>query len=96
MLVKKASAFQEDCIRFPLQKGQGVVGRALSARASCFCNDFTMLSVTQYPLVTGACRSGLGSSFAICLQDIVTADVYVVEFVLTIQGTNRSLEQTVK
>ncbi|KAL3529745.1 hypothetical protein ACH5RR_009067 [Cinchona calisaya] len=83
MLSKKLLTFQKDCIQFCLKKGQGVVWRAFTSSASCFCKDVKQLNIDQYPLVLSARKVDLTGSFAICLQNKCTGnDVYVLEFFL--------------
>ncbi|KAA8526123.1 hypothetical protein F0562_007777 [Nyssa sinensis] len=66
-----------------LQKGQGVVGRALSSNSLCFCRDVAQFSQTEYPLVHFARMYGLTSCFAICLTSTYTGDEnYIIEFFL--------------
>ncbi|GJX38637.1 hypothetical protein Tco_0251940 [Tanacetum coccineum] len=56
----------------------GLVGKALSYRGSCFCEDVTRLSEEEYPLVSHASMSGLTSCFAIYLHSVGTNDGYVL------------------
>ncbi|KAI8546173.1 hypothetical protein RHMOL_Rhmol07G0097200 [Rhododendron molle] len=75
--------FREACAEHHLQKGQGVAGRAFASQNSCFCEDITQFSKTEYPLVHYARMFGLTSAFAICLQSTHTRnDDYILEFFL--------------
>lgn len=75
--------FREACAEHHLQKGQGVAGRAFSSYNSCFCNDITQFSKTEYPLVHYARMFGLTSCFAICVRSIHSGDDdYILEFFL--------------
>ncbi|CAL5440997.1 unnamed protein product [Camellia sinensis] len=75
-------AFLNICAAQHLQKGQGVVGRAVSSQNLVFCKDITQFSITEYPFVHHARKYGL-TSFAICLRSSYIEDnVYVVEFFL--------------
>jgi hypothetical protein len=75
--------FREACGEHHLQKGQGVAGRAFASQHSCFCEDITQFSKTEYPLVHYARMFGLNSAFAICLQSSHTRnDDFILEFFL--------------
>ncbi|KAA8526144.1 hypothetical protein F0562_007756 [Nyssa sinensis] len=75
--------FWKACTEHHLQKGQGVVGRALSSNSLCFCRDVAQFSQTEYPLVHFARMYGLTSCFAICLTNTYTGDDnYMIEFFL--------------
>ncbi|GJT58049.1 NIN like protein 7 [Tanacetum coccineum] len=75
--------FREACAEHHLQKGQGVTGRAFETRSSCFCENITHFSKTEYPLVHYARLLGLVASFAICLSSSHTGnDDYILEFFL--------------
>nr|GEW11800.1 NIN like protein 7 [Tanacetum cinerariifolium] len=75
--------FREACAEHHLQKGQGVAGRAFETRSSCFCENITHFSKTEYPLVHYARLFGLVASFAICLRSSHTGDDdYILEFFL--------------
>ncbi|PWA40411.1 PB1 domain, RWP-RK domain protein [Artemisia annua] len=75
--------FREACTEHHLQKGQGVAGRAFETRSSCFCENITHFSKTEYPLVHYARLFGLVASFAICLRSSHTGDDdYILEFFL--------------
>lgn len=52
----------------PLQKDQGVVGKAFSSGKLCYCQNITEFSIIEYPLVHYARWCGLTTSFAICLK----------------------------
>uniref|UniRef100_A0A5B7AR89 PB1 domain-containing protein n=1 Tax=Davidia involucrata TaxID=16924 RepID=A0A5B7AR89_DAVIN len=72
-----------------LQKGQGVAGRAYLSHNSCFCDDVTQFSLSDYPLAHYARKYGLAGSFAICLRSSYTGeDDYILEFFLPGNVTN--------
>ncbi|XP_016507148.2 protein NLP6 isoform X2 [Nicotiana tabacum] len=64
----------------PLQKDQGVVGKAFFSGKLCYCENITEFSIIEYPLVHYARWCGLTSSFAICLKNGV--EVYILELFL--------------
>ncbi|XP_019252304.1 PREDICTED: protein NLP6-like isoform X2 [Nicotiana attenuata] len=64
----------------PLQKDQGVVGKAFFSGKLCYCENITEFSIIEYPLVHYACWCGLTSSFAICLKS--GDEVYILELFL--------------
>ncbi|XP_028052393.1 protein NLP7-like [Camellia sinensis] len=75
--------FLHTCSLHNLQKGQGVVGRAVLSQNLVFCKDITQFSITQYPLAHYAREHGLKGCFAICMRSSYTGDnVYVLEFFL--------------
>ncbi|GJR69121.1 NIN-like protein [Tanacetum coccineum] len=74
--------FRDACKAQHLEMSRGLVGKALSSRGSCFCEDVTKLSEEEYPLVSHAGISGLTSCFAIYLHSVGTNDGYVLEFFL--------------
>ncbi|CAL5359379.1 unnamed protein product [Camellia sinensis] len=75
--------FLHTCSLHHLQKGQGVVGRAVLSQNLVFCKDITQFSITQYPLAHYAREHGLKGCFAICMRSSYTGDnVYVLEFFL--------------
>ncbi|CAN4077525.1 unnamed protein product [Withania somnifera] len=64
----------------PLQKDQGVVGKAFSSGNLCYCKNITEFSIIEYPLVHYARWCGLTTSFAICLKN--RDDAYILELFL--------------
>nr|GEX83718.1 hypothetical protein [Tanacetum cinerariifolium] len=74
--------FRDACKAQHLDMSRGLVGKALSSRGSCFCEDVTKLSEEEYPLVSYASMSGLTSCFATYLHSLGTNDGYVLEFFL--------------
>ncbi|KAM3202189.1 protein NLP6 isoform X1 [Capsicum annuum] len=64
----------------PLQKDQGVVGKAFSSDKLCYCKNITEFSIIEYPLVHYARWCGLTTSFAICLKN--RDDAYIMELFL--------------
>ncbi|PIN25837.1 hypothetical protein CDL12_01418 [Handroanthus impetiginosus] len=87
--------FREACAEHHLQKGQGVAGRAFASHNSCFCQDITEFSKTEYPLVHYARMFRLRSSFAICLRSNHTGnDDYVLEFFLPLNIKSYEEQQT--
>lgn len=64
----------------PLQKDQGVVGKAFSSGKLCYCTNITEFSIIEYPLVHYARWCGLTTSFAICLKS--RDDAYILELFL--------------
>ncbi|KAL8216611.1 hypothetical protein R6Q57_023448 [Mikania cordata] len=75
--------FRDACAEHHLQKGQGVAGQAFATRSSCFCENITHFSKTEYPLVHYARLFGLVGSFAVCLRSTHTGDDdYILEFFL--------------
>ncbi|PWA87189.1 PB1 domain-containing protein [Artemisia annua] len=78
--------FRDACKAQHLEMSRGLVGKALSSRGSCFCQDVTKLSEEDYPLVHHARMSGLITScFAIHLHSVTTNDGYVLEFFLPLR-----------
>ncbi|GAA0153394.1 hypothetical protein LIER_11643 [Lithospermum erythrorhizon] len=82
MRAKTVYPFQKDCLRFPLQKGEGPSWSAFSSKTSSFCRDVTQLSVASYRLALSARKVNLGSCFAICLQSIHSDELFVLELYL--------------
>ncbi|XP_068665468.1 protein NLP6-like [Aristolochia californica] len=75
--------FRDACAEHHLRKGQGVAGRAFSARKPCFSSDITKFTKTEYPLVHYARMFGIMSCFAISLKSTQTgSDDYILEFFL--------------
>ncbi|XP_016468310.1 protein NLP6 [Nicotiana tabacum] len=64
----------------PLQKDQGVVGKAFFSDELCYCENITEFSIIEYPLVHYARWCGLTSSFAICLKN--GDEAYILELFL--------------
>ncbi|XP_009605049.1 protein NLP6-like isoform X2 [Nicotiana tomentosiformis] len=64
----------------PLQKDQGVVGKAFFSGELCYCENITEFSIIEYPLVHYARWCGLTSSFAICLKN--GDEAYILELFL--------------
>ncbi|GKC15065.1 NIN-like protein [Tanacetum coccineum] len=89
--------FRDACKAQHLDMSRGLVGKALSYRGSCFCEDVTKLSEEEYPLVSHAGMSGLTSCFAIYLHSVRTNDGYVLEFFLPsrLEDTRYKLKQQV-
>ncbi|KAK3024194.1 hypothetical protein RJ639_043771 [Escallonia herrerae] len=86
--------FRDACAEHHLQKGQGVAGRAFASHASCFCEDISRFSKTEYPLVHYARMFGLTSSFAICLRSTHTGDdEYILEFFMPLNTVNSNNQQ---
>nr|GEX08243.1 hypothetical protein [Tanacetum cinerariifolium] len=77
--------FRDACKAQHLDMSRGLVGKALSYRGSCFCEDVTKRSEEEYPLVSHAGMSGLTSCFAIYLPSVGTNDGYVLEFFLPLR-----------
>ncbi|KAK4365501.1 hypothetical protein RND71_016859 [Anisodus tanguticus] len=66
----------------PLQKDQGVVGKAFSSGKLCYCENITEFGIVEYPLVHYARWCGLTTSFAICLMNRDDANSYILELFL--------------
>ncbi|XP_016440595.1 protein NLP7 isoform X2 [Nicotiana tabacum] len=64
-----------------VQIGQGLVGKVLSSKGSCFCRDITQLSIDFYPLVPIARCAGFTACFAIFVR-LNSACHMVLEFFL--------------
>nr|XP_043617999.1 protein NLP3-like [Erigeron canadensis] len=76
--------FREACRVQHLHKSRGIVGRAMLAHASCYCQDVTALGEEEYPLVHNARMSRLASCLTVFLHSLVgNDDGYVLEFFLS-------------
>ncbi|KAK3042706.1 hypothetical protein RJ639_000764 [Escallonia herrerae] len=86
--------FRKACTEHHLQIGQGVVGRVLFSGTSCFCQDVTKMSETEYPLVHYARMSGLTSCFAILLSSaLVVGHHFIIELFLPPHITDSTKQQ---
>ncbi|XP_059276348.1 protein NLP6-like [Lycium ferocissimum] len=66
----------------PLQKDQGVVGKAFFSGKLCYCENITEFGIIEYTLVHYARWCGLTTTFAICLKNKDDANAYILELFL--------------
>lgn len=79
----EVSGFHEACSQHHLLKGEGVPGKAFLTNQSCFAENITDFSKTEYPLAHHARVFGLCASAAIRLRSICNeATDFVLEFFL--------------
>lgn len=79
----KVSGFHDACSQHHLLKGEGVPGKAFLTNQSCFAENITDFSKTEYPLAHHARVFDLCASAAIRLRSVCNeATDFVLEFFL--------------
>ncbi|ERN20234.1 protein NLP9 [Amborella trichopoda] len=85
--------FMDACAENHLEKGRGIVGKALQSNKPFFSKDVKEYDILEYPLAHHARRFALCAAVAIRLRSSHTSDDdYVLEFFLPLNCTG-SLEQ---
>lgn len=81
----KMKGFFHACAESPLEKGQGIAGRALKSNLPFFSPNIREYSIKDYPLAHHARKFGLHAAVAIRLRSTYTGnDDYILEFFLPI------------
>ncbi|KAL6571286.1 hypothetical protein OROHE_002929 [Orobanche hederae] len=92
---KDMKGFVHACVEHYLEKGQGIVGKALQSNHPFFYADVKEYHITEYPLVHHARKYGLNAAVAVRLRSIYTGDNdYILEFFLPVdmrQSTEQQL-----
>uniref|UniRef100_A0ACD5UD42 Uncharacterized protein n=1 Tax=Avena sativa TaxID=4498 RepID=A0ACD5UD42_AVESA len=81
----KMQGFFHACAESHLEKGQGIVGRALKSNLPFFSPNIREYSIKDYPLAHHARKFGLVAAVAIRLRSTYTGDDdYILEFFLPV------------
>jgi len=90
----KMQSFFHACAESHLEKGQGIVGRALKSNLPFFSPNIREYSIKDYPLAHHARKFGLHAAVAIRLRSTYTGDAdYIVEFFLPVNCTGSEEQQ---
>ncbi|KAM0917079.1 hypothetical protein ACQ4PT_009717 [Festuca glaucescens] len=90
----KMQGFFHACAESHLEKGQGIVGRALKSNLPFFSPNIREYSIKDYPLAHHARKFGLHAAVAIRLRSTYTDDDdYILEFFLPVNCTGSEEQQ---
>ncbi|XP_051218007.1 protein NLP2 [Lolium perenne] len=90
----KMQGFFHACAESHLEKGQGIVGRALKSNLPFFSPNIREYSIKDYPLAHHARKFGLHAAVAIRLRSTYTGDDdYILEFFLPVNCTGSEEQQ---
>ncbi|KAG9444668.1 hypothetical protein H6P81_016008 [Aristolochia fimbriata] len=92
---EEMQGFVHACIKHHLEKGQGIVGKALESNHPFFCSDVKGYDILEYPLAHHARKFGLNAAVAIRLRSTYTGDDdYILEFFLPISCKGSGEQQS--
>ncbi|KAF3785271.1 NLP2 protein [Nymphaea thermarum] len=77
--------FHQSCLKCYLEKGQGIVGKALQSNYPVFSRDVKLFSIKDFPIVHHARRFGLNAAVAIRIRSTHTGNYdYILELFLPV------------